>query len=357
MTKKAYRRYKRGEYYYAHNNATGEQVSLRTKDEDEADRLLHAMNEACRDQIVQRAMAHAYLRAADESAAIRTWNDVMDEGAKTKKGSTLIRWEWAARSKSFDSIRNLKLVETRAEHFVAVLAKGTVSTNVFLRRLHNLALDLDWIFRPVLPKHRWPKVQFRDKRAVTLEEHQRVVAGEKNPEWRAFYNLLWHLGGAQTDIANLRAENVNWKEKVISFRRRKTGTPVRIRFGDEVAGILRELSDSGLLLPSIAVMKHSDRGIAFTRRCKLVGVSGVSLHCYRYAWAERAREAGYPERAAQEALGQSKAVHQAYAKNAQPNVPDLDTFSKTREKVVAVEFSPPVKPEGKNLKEGQIAAA
>jgi integrase len=30
-----------------------------------------------------------------------------------------------------------------------------------------------------------------------------------------------------------------------------------------------------------------------------------TLHSYRYSWAERAREAGYPERAAQKVLGQS----------------------------------------------------
>ena len=29
----------------------------------------------------------------------------------------------------------------------------------------------------------------------------------------------------------------------------------------------------------------------------------MSLHSYRYAWAERAKQAGYPERFAQEAPG------------------------------------------------------
>jgi methionyl-tRNA formyltransferase len=39
----------------------------------------------------------------------------------------------------------------------------------------------------------------------------------------------------------------------------------------------------------------------------------VTLHSYRYAWAERAKTAGYPERFAQLALGHnSKAVHRAY---------------------------------------------
>jgi integrase len=50
-------------------------------------------------------------------------------------------------------------------------------------------------------------------------------------------------------------------------------------------------------------------------RCRQLGVQGVTLHSYRYAWAERAKTAGYPERFAQEALGHnSKAVHRAYAK-------------------------------------------
>ena len=57
---------------------------------------------------------------------------------------------------------------------------------------------------------------------------------------------------------------------------------------------------------------------------------GVSLHSYRYAWAERARINGYPERWAQAALGHSsKAVHQAYAKGAQVVCPSLEEYEKS----------------------------
>jgi hypothetical protein len=46
------------------------------------------------------------------------------------------------------------------------------------------------------------------------------------------------------------------------------------------------------------------------------------LHSYRYAWAERAKVAGMPERFAQEALGHnSRAVDRAYAKRALVKVP------------------------------------
>jgi hypothetical protein len=53
----------------------------------------------------------------------------------------------------------------------------------------------------------------------------------------------------------------------------------------------------------------------------------VTLHSYRYAWAERAKTVGYPERFSQEALGHnSKAVHCAYAKRALMKLPSLEEY-------------------------------
>lgn len=55
----------------------------------------------------------------------------------------------------------------------------------------------------------------------------------------------------------------------------------------------------------------------------------MTLHSYRYAWAERAIIAGYPERFAQLALGHnSKAVHRAYAKRAQVTLPPLEDYER-----------------------------
>jgi hypothetical protein len=76
-------------------------------------------------------------------------------------------------------------------------------------------------------------------------------------------------------------------------------------------------------------MKESDRAKAFLRRRELVGVSGVSLHSYRYAWAERAKTCGYPERFAMENLGHgSNAVAHAYAKKAQVMLPSLEEYER-----------------------------
>ena len=99
-----------------------------------------------------------------------------------------------------------------------------MATNVFLRRLHNFALDMSWLPWPVLAKKQWPKVRFKEKRAITWKEHQAIITSEMNPERRAFYEFCWHLGGAQSDVASLTAEDIDWQSKVVSFLRHKTGT-------------------------------------------------------------------------------------------------------------------------------------
>jgi len=103
--------------------------------------------------------------------------------------------------------------------FLKVLEAGSVATNVFLRRIHNFALDMNWLPWPVLAKKQWPKVRFKEKRAITRKEHQAIVASEANAERRAFYECCWHLGGAQSDVASLTAEDIDWNTKVVSFLR------------------------------------------------------------------------------------------------------------------------------------------
>ena len=135
------------------------------------------------------------------------------------------------------------------------------------------------------------------------------------------------MGGSQTDVAALRAEDIDWTCQTISYSRRKTGSQALILFGGEVAKILRSRPATGHLIPQIVLWSESSRASAFSRRCRLAGVSGVSLHCYRYAWPERARTVGYPERYAQRSLGQnSKIVHRAYARKAQGELPSLEDY-------------------------------
>ena len=315
--------------YYCEDTQTRKQQSLKTKNEADAITLLHSKNEAFRQPILNQQIALAYLSASDSDAAKRTWQFPMSEMTSTKTGDTHERYLRAMLDPAFVLIRDLTLLETRAEHFLKVLRAGTVSTNVYLRRLHNFALDMNWLPKSILPKRRWPKATFKEKRAITAQEHEAIVAREQNPERRSFYQLAWHLGAAQTDMALLKAEDIDWEQRLISFFRKKTKSVAMLHFGDDLAAVLRALPASGALFPYLARVRASDRATEFKQRCRGLDIKGVTLHSYRYAWAERAKRAGYPERFAQEALGHnSKAVHRTYARKAQVLLPTLEDYEK-----------------------------
>jgi integrase len=305
----------------------------------EAERLLNAMNESHREPTLNLTLARAYLAAHDPRMAKRTWQAVMDEMATHGIPSTQQRCARAFRSKSYDPIRNKSLVQTTGEDLLAIIhANGNCVTH-YLRRLHNLALDLGWLPWPILAKRAWPKIRSQSKRAITLEEHAAVVASERNMERRAYYELLYETGAAQTDAANLKAEDIDRQNGVLVYRRKKLGPfsePCRLTIGEKLRSLLNVLPISGDLFPHIKQMSANHRSAEFRRRCRVAEITGVSLHSYRHAWAQRAKACGYPQRFAQEALGHSsQAVHEAYAKSAFVVCPALDQYeSAFSEKVV-----------------------
>ena len=235
--------------YFIENRVTGQQKSLKTRDREAAVRIFNAQNEAHEQPAINLQIARAYLMASDPLVVRRTWQHAMDEIVKTKQGSTQARWLTGIKDKAFDSIRKTPLIETQAEHLLNVLSRGTVSTNVHLRKLHNFCLDMNWLPWPVVPKRQWPQVRFKEKRAITFEEHQAILAREQNPERKAYYQLCWFIGGSQGDIAQLLAEDVDWEHSTLSFRRRKTGVPVVIRLGQEASSLLKDLPSEGPLVP------------------------------------------------------------------------------------------------------------
>src|SRR5947207_11006007 len=196
--------------FYSEDTVTRKQESLKTNDEAEASTLLHSKNEAFRQPVLNLRIARTYLAAADSSFIQRTWREVMAEFVKIKTGSSQARSVRAVADKAFDSIRDLQVIETRPEHFLRVLEAGSVSTNNFLRRFHNFALDMGWLPWPVLPKRQWPAVRYGEKRAITAEEHELILSRETNQQMQAFLWCCWHLGGAQRDIARLKAGDIDW---------------------------------------------------------------------------------------------------------------------------------------------------
>ncbi len=155
-------------------------------------------------------MAKAYLTAHDPLIAERTWQHVLDEFARRGKPQTQAHRRRVAARKPFNLIRSQRLLETTAKDLLAVLEKGGVMNNTFLRCVHNLAVGLGWLPWPVLPPKLWPAIQTKLKRGVTAEEHQKIIAAEQNTERRLFYELVWEIGASQSDAACLQADNIDW---------------------------------------------------------------------------------------------------------------------------------------------------
>jgi hypothetical protein len=166
--KDRFRLFRRGKIYYAQDNLSGQQKSLRTTLRDEAQRLLHAQSEAARNPLLNLAMARVYLTAHDPALAKRVWADVMAEFSLRGKESSRTRYERAFRHAAFNLIRQKPLLETGSEDFLRVIRAGGVFTNHCLRRMHNLALGLGWIVTPVLAPRLWPKAEATPKRGITL---------------------------------------------------------------------------------------------------------------------------------------------------------------------------------------------
>jgi len=222
--KERYRIYQRsGGMFYAKDRKTGQRVSLATSDFAEAKRLLAAKNQATEQPCLNVAMAKVYLSAQSPEFLSRTWGQLIELVAQGYEGATANRWRKFAKSAPLKILINLPIYQSEAVHFLAVLdhKQAGVSTNVWLRILHNRALDLGWLLSPVLKKRLWPKVQYKARRGITAEEHAKVLASENLEDYRQFFRLLWETGGSQTDIVNLTGDNVDWQKERLFYSRQK----------------------------------------------------------------------------------------------------------------------------------------
>ena len=321
--------------FYAENSHK-ERVSLRTRNRGVAEDILRGHKASVEKPNFAYKVALAYLGETDPEAPSRTWLDVIEAYIKrSAAGPTRNRLETAKKDKALQKILKLNLLQDRPRQaglFFEALNAGGISTNVFLRRFHNFALDMGYLAVPIIPRRQWPKVRYATKKAVTEEQYRQIIGREQNPEKLAFYQLLWYLGGSQTDIAILTAEAIDWTNRTVNFPRKKNQQTCAQRFGDECAAVLEKLPKQGLLLPSIARLGEGDRASYFTLRCRTLGIQGVSLHSLRYSWAERAAAVGMPERFAMMALGhKSRVTHQAYAKNLVTTIDSLEVLTKKRQ--------------------------
>src|ERR1039457_6009847 len=256
--KTKYTLFRRGEMFYMQDSATGKQTSLRTKDETEAKSLLNARNEAQRQPVLNLHLARAYLTASDPAFVERTWQVVMDQLQSRGKDSSRERYASVFVSPSFDPLRHKKLLETTADDFFAVFKDGKVSIVCFLKRLHNFAVHLGWIALPVVAPYLWPKYEAKERRGITPDEQESILAIEKKAEWKFFLELLWETGAAQGDPAAMTAEDVDWQSRTITSFRMKTGSRAQFTISKALETVLQQLPTTGVLFPKLSTFSSND---------------------------------------------------------------------------------------------------
>lgn len=318
---------KRGGTYYIKDSKTGKRESLGTKNKPQAQRLLAAKNELLQSTALNLQLGKIYLAGHDPKLTTRTWVEVMDQLSSHGKEQSQKRCRRELGSKPFDLIRHKMIVETTGDDLRAVLQAGKSATNNYLHRLHNLAVGLGWLPWPIIPPKLWPKVTPKEKRGITADEHNRILAAEGSSERRQYYRMLWETGAAQSDAAQFSVRNIDWQTQTFTYTRFKTGSTATLRIGPRFKQFLNGLPQVGPFFPGLSQQSDTDRSAEFARRCRTLKIKGISLHSYRYGWAERALANGYPERFAQAALGhKSRAVHQAYARKAEAICPSLEEY-------------------------------
>jgi len=93
-----------------------------------------------------------------------------------------------------------------------------------------------------------------------VEEHQKIITSEVNPERKTLYQLCWHLGASQGDIASLKREDVDWIDGTVSFTRKKTGVPVLVHLGGEALNLFKDLPGGGMSSLVLSAAPWGGRG-------------------------------------------------------------------------------------------------
>jgi hypothetical protein len=334
-----YRLYRRSNgIYYLEHARTRRQQSLRTKSPDQANTLLRAHNQAIEHPALNMDLAKAYFSGRAPQLIMRTWNDVFEEMTARYQEPTRTRFQKFCRSRPILLLKDVRLAETESAHFLVVLnhALAGASTNKWLRIVHNRALDLNWLPMPVMARKAWPPFRTKRAQAIARKQHEKLIETEQDPEFRHYLEMLWETGGSQTDIAGLHRNNVDEERHCLTYNRKKMGDQkeqegAAITIGNSLEQLLAKLPKEGLLFPKLAQQNEKVRASRFRKCCDRLGFTNISLHSYRYAWAERAKTAGMPLREAMAHLGHgSKAVHHAYSASAEVITLPLEYYEEVK---------------------------
>jgi len=262
-----------------------------------------------------------------------TWESLINIYASTGKPVTQQRKANEFKHSRWDRLRKLEVDQTTGADFLDLMHQGGQMTQIYLSAIQQLALDIGARTHVVLPRKMWPKIHKVTKRAITENEHRMLCSNMQSRSWKTFLQILWETGAAQSDAASFRIEKL--AGDILEYNRMKTGRRAAQRISKQLQRMLASVAaqrTQGYFLPMLERTCAKDRASMFRRACIRCNITGVTLHSYRYAWAERAFSEGMPERLAMIALGHnSAAIHRTYAKGANVVAPCLNDCQNVEE--------------------------
>ena len=104
--------------YFIQDNETGRQQSLRTRNKQEAETLLHASNESHRQPFLNLQIARTYLMGADPKMVTRNWQEVMEKIVSLNRLVIEI---------DQDTFLHRKKLQPGSDQFLRGLPRGAVS--------------------------------------------------------------------------------------------------------------------------------------------------------------------------------------------------------------------------------------
>ena len=339
--------------YYSAREIGGQRrrVALGTNDPQVADlemKRLYGAAQTPEESVVHLELGKAHLNLSNPHLTEYTFDQLFKywHGQKQHEQSTRERRKDEVERGVFARIKDFKLCDPRAK---AIIEASVPELGIYAREalgeLQRLAFSLEWMTTPFVTPIliKISAKERRKTRAITREEHENFVAHERaaanrpnakyGTERADYYQLLFLTGAAQTDGANLTADNVDWKKGELSFKRAKTKEQCRIAISGSLETLLKRLPKEGPLFPRLSKLDEQKRARDFRRHVKRLGLhqgeEKLTLHSYRYHMAEWCATVGMPMRFAQIMLGHaSKTVATAYARHCKKAAPTPEAYMK-----------------------------
>ncbi len=109
--------------YYLVDRHTGQRDSLETPNNERANALLTAKNEATREPAFNRQKARIYLKASDPEIATHTWEIALTAAiaSNPKDSANRHHWETAAKDEALNGLRKRVILETRPTDLLTAL--------------------------------------------------------------------------------------------------------------------------------------------------------------------------------------------------------------------------------------------